>query len=710
TINAQYRLYNICQNRIKAGDHLLINGNDIPLKSAACPDPTGNPPQIPGFPRPPAPPGGGTSKTEEFPFELYFNDIGVLLALQSAIDAAQRAAVDRWLGQQEETFRQEINRQLGTDHGNFRDAQRDFFGKYEENWLELDNRARGITQGFSNVSNRLDTEQEQFTEEFVLIEEWRVLRETCRPIGQLDCDQISDKRVRGVRLGSTTTETLNRLWDDALVDFSEREYESALNRSWAAGLGEINRSGSLLSQMVNNHITYYNQKGLQDKIFLMTAYLTQYNRRSVGPVTTPLPQYSLPLFWDGSTLAQIGKDNAPSLTGSQSVFQKNFLEDFERHCRGFGSGSAGQVRCFEDLAGFRLLQEQIVNEHMDGLLEYEEFGMTMKMNRLREGYRKGNGTGKIAGLDALSYKNFHLDGDGPNVFYELDNGAWVYRSNSERSVNNGNSFSEPSLEDDGFFYYIYNEDTKRWHELLLPASGISTTSDPYLVAVFWNTVKQGVRYATPLEDALIIWEGKDLDGVSQSELEAGVWLVVGFVPGGKVLKPLSRGTGKLILFAKANNKTIRVGFKRGGEAFETLKNVRKIPGRASGNGVKIGSKKWLRGSDGNAGFFPKAIADKMRGKNYPNFDKFREEFWENVADNPNLANQFSSQNQALMRQGKAPKPKQSQWLGEQNTYILHHQTPINQGGKVYDVDNLIIVTPRYHKEILLPSYHFGYGY
>jgi len=42
--------------------------------------------------------------------------------------------------------------------------------------------------------------------------------------------------------------------------------------------------------------------------------------------------------------------------------------------------------------------------------------------------------------------------------------------------------------------------------------------------------------------------------------------------------------------------------------------------------------------------------------------------------------------------------------------VLHHKTPINQGGSVYDVDNLYIVTPKYHKEILDPAYHYGYGY
>lgn len=51
--------------------------------------------------------------------------------------------------------------------------------------------------------------------------------------------------------------------------------------------------------------------------------------------------------------------------------------------------------------------------------------------------------------------------------------------------------------------------------------------------------------------------------------------------------------------------------------------------------------------------------------------------------------------------------KAEQWLGGQKSYILHHKTPIHQGGAVYDVDNILIVTPRYHKDILTSLYHFG---
>ncbi|MFE9444815.1 HNH endonuclease signature motif containing protein [Streptomyces sp. NPDC006602] len=46
----------------------------------------------------------------------------------------------------------------------------------------------------------------------------------------------------------------------------------------------------------------------------------------------------------------------------------------------------------------------------------------------------------------------------------------------------------------------------------------------------------------------------------------------------------------------------------------------------------------------------------------------------------------------------------------QGRYVLHHINPIQHGGGVYDLDNLVVVTPQYHKEILDGGYHFGGGW
>lgn len=146
-----------------------------------------------------------------------------------------------------------------------------------------------------------------------------------------------------------------------------------------------------------------------------------------------------------------------------------------------------------------------------------------------------------------------------------------------------------------------------------------------------------------------------------------------------------------------------------GEDFTVLQKARNLPGVSSGKGKEIKGN-WLKGKEGNAGLFPKSVADKLSGKNFANFDEFRAKFWKTVAEDENLIKDFSESNKTLMKQGNAPFPSKNQRLGGQETYQIHHKTPINQGGEVYNMDNLIIVTPRFHKEILSPQYHYGYGY
>jgi hypothetical protein len=134
--------------------------------------------------------------------------------------------------------------------------------------------------------------------------------------------------------------------------------------------------------------------------------------------------------------------------------------------------------------------------------------------------------------------------------------------------------------------------------------------------------------------------------------------------------------------------------------------ARGLPGISKGNGFEIDGK-WMRGTEGNAGLFPKSVADRLRGREFKNFDEFRSEFWKAVADDPKLASQFNADGQFRMSKGWAPKVAKSQEVGKHVSYEIHHKTPIHAGGEVYDMDNLVIVTPRYHKEVLDPVYHYN---
>lgn len=307
-----------------------------------------------------------TSKTEENPFEfdITFTNMNILLSMQGAIAAAQRKAVEKWLGKQENNFKNEINRQLGTNHTNFKNAQRDFFENYEKNVKRIEETARNIAISHVNKGRTLDKEQEQYTMDFKLLEEWKPLYDACGPRGNVDCGD--SYVVRGKRLRTASKATLDQLWEDTLDDFSEKEYEAALNRSWAQGIYKVVDNGSLTAEMVDKHIRYYNQRNLQDKVFLMTAYLVQHYNRYSGQIAIPIATYSIPNIWDNPRLLELGKENALSLPEKYRVFDGNYiLNQAERAI--FTGGNA--ERTYNRLMNLR---ESIIEDHI-GAVETRPF-------------------------------------------------------------------------------------------------------------------------------------------------------------------------------------------------------------------------------------------------------------------------------------------------------------------------------------------------
>jgi hypothetical protein len=143
------------------------------------------------------------------------------------------------------------------------------------------------------------------------------------------------------------------------------------------------------------------------------------------------------------------------------------------------------------------------------------------------------------------------------------------------------------------------------------------------------------------------------------------------------------------------------------EAVEASAEVlRKSPGAVIASKELFTPDKLLRGSAGNAGLVPQELAELMAGKEYSSFKSFKRAFWKNMS-RTKYAEEFGPRQLARMRNRKSPIVDESQYWGEfRKHYELHHMTPINRGGSVYDLCNLLICTPRFHKEVLDKVYHF----
>ncbi|MCU6317466.1 S-type pyocin domain-containing protein [Klebsiella aerogenes] len=130
-----------------------------------------------------------------------------------------------------------------------------------------------------------------------------------------------------------------------------------------------------------------------------------------------------------------------------------------------------------------------------------------------------------------------------------------------------------------------------------------------------------------------------------------------------------------------------------------LASPRDLPGKVTGKGEKVGDGWLIKAGQELGAPIPSQIADKLRGREFSNFDSFRRAVWQEVGKDPSLNKQFKLQNQANLKKSKSPFVRKSERVGERKRYELHHLKRIKDDGAVYDVDNIRVMTPKRHIDI-----------
>lgn len=126
-----------------------------------------------------------------------------------------------------------------------------------------------------------------------------------------------------------------------------------------------------------------------------------------------------------------------------------------------------------------------------------------------------------------------------------------------------------------------------------------------------------------------------------------------------------------------------------------FKNPRDFVGTGSGNGKNISG--WEEAIYGASGApLPTRIADQLRGRAFSRWAKMREAIWKAIAADPELSRHFDEASLENMQRGGAAFSSVTGQVGKKMVLELHHVHPIVEGGGVYDLDNLMIMTPRAH--------------
>jgi len=127
-----------------------------------------------------------------------------------------------------------------------------------------------------------------------------------------------------------------------------------------------------------------------------------------------------------------------------------------------------------------------------------------------------------------------------------------------------------------------------------------------------------------------------------------------------------------------------------------FRDRRDDPGVATGVGKAV-SGVWLGdAARGQGAPIPSQIADQLRLQEFRNFHGFRRAFWKAVAADAQLRSQFTPIDLHLMKKGNAPYASANDRNGGRTKYEIHHLDEVAKGGAVYDVDNLVVMTPKRH--------------
>jgi hypothetical protein len=130
--------------------------------------------------------------------------------------------------------------------------------------------------------------------------------------------------------------------------------------------------------------------------------------------------------------------------------------------------------------------------------------------------------------------------------------------------------------------------------------------------------------------------------------------------------------------------------------FTMFRDRRQDPGIATGNGQVV-SGNWLGAASTPEGApIPAQIASKLRGREFSSFKAFRRAFWKAVAHERVFLDEFTLFNKIDIRNALSPSAPPQEQVGGRQKYEIHHIKPISEGGSVYDIDNLQLLTPIQH--------------
>ncbi|RNL83710.1 hypothetical protein ED312_14595 [Sinomicrobium pectinilyticum] len=279
-------------------------------------------------------PGAVAAAEEPFNHTIKFTAINDLIALDNAMRAAHQKALKAWLSKQESTLEKSIESTLNKNFNGFKDAQKAMFKAYEERTMRTKYKAADLAANYHKKSFDEGRSRDNYTSELLLLKQ----RKAEINSGKVNQSSIGSFKVQGVKLKDIKTIAKHdEIRKKSVASFGKHHLESTKNSSIEKGLMKVGwDSNILVDKLVQDRVSHYKSRSLQDKIGLMTAYIISYNTQSILQYPSVLTRYQIPNYATNSYMLQIGNKNAPKISEAIKAFDPEYeLEMIRRAAQGY---------------------------------------------------------------------------------------------------------------------------------------------------------------------------------------------------------------------------------------------------------------------------------------------------------------------------------------------------------------------------------------
>ena len=532
------------------------------------------------------------TETGEFNWTLTYNSYDNILALQYAMERAYQAAVKRWLGQQENNLKQQIEYQMAQKFSDFKTAQLAYFKFFEDN---SSGKSRGMEYVISSISSSQYSKAKDLRKLGALdLNDLYALNIRQREInsGNIINSKVGYYKIQGVYLKDVSSlSNLSKMRNLSINSYGGKEYSAALNSSWATGMNKLNIDrGRLTSEYAKNRRKQYENLSPENRILLMSVYLhissSDFSGISVGPPRSINGVY-IADYWSSSSLLAEGKKLAPGISSEARALQPGYIDEMRKNCNSNNLRNINISRIVKEddpysdpacirandmeVKGDQFIQKEIDKLHPRPATEIRNMQQFVTNTWASRSKCPGPGIcwrkeiGNFEGRSSLYYNERSEATWYGRVYqnYKLGNGDIISRV--QQPVSNG------SVESEEVVWYLPNGGD--WFEYHLPPRSYKDTDLNFLFDKFWDGAKLVGRYAIPIEDVIILIDGKDFDGLQQSRALAAGGILFTVVPGSKLLKPTA-------VVVKGGYQGVKVVVKEGTKTvvknYDDLLNLSKL--------------------------------------------------------------------------------------------------------------------------------------